>query len=104
MRLEALLSVKVSHDTQTRTAEAEAALQQPTEETDRLDDTVQIVPRERSAWGSFVGTPTASDDDDESDDASDSTCTTQWTEASTAQRASRKVLCLTLWSEYSLPH
>jgi hypothetical protein len=83
---------------------AETTLQQSTEEIDRLDDTVQIVPEERSAWGAFIAPPTASDDDNESDDASDSTSTTQWTDAAKNQRASRKVSSLTFWADISLSH
>ena len=83
--------------------EAETALQQSTNEADRLADTAQIVPQEQSVWSAFIASPTASDDDDESDDGSGSTSTTQWIDAANNQRDSRKVSILKLSSKQSLP-
>jgi len=83
--------------------EAETALQQSTNEADRLADTAQIVPQEQSVWSAFIASPTASDADDESDDGSGSTSTTQWIDAANNQRDSRKVPILKLSSKQSLP-
>ena len=74
-----------------RESAAEKALQQSNEGEEKPVDKVQTVPKEQSAWNTYITQPSASDDEDESDDADESTITTQWEHTAGAQRASRKV-------------